>query len=209
MVYTLNTCYIQVLSPINAWQNKNANQFVEKAVNTENTILNAGDINRMITRIAHEILEKHQGVKNLALIGIQTRGVYIARRIQSEIRKVEGADVLLGELDITLYRDDWTRISTHPVVKPTEIQFSVDELDVILVDDVLFTGRTIRAAMDALLDFGRPARIELAVLATRGHREFPIQPDYTGRFFDTKYEDTINVHLTEHDGEDKVVIERG
>ncbi|GAB6096713.1 bifunctional pyr operon transcriptional regulator/uracil phosphoribosyltransferase PyrR [Desulfatiferula olefinivorans] len=179
-------------------------------MNTDNPIVNAADINRMITRIAHEILEKHQGVvDNLALIGIQTRGVYIARRIQSEIRKIEGVNVLIGELDITLYRDDWTRIGHHPVVKPTEISFSVDGLDVILVDDVLFTGRTIRAAMDALMDFGRPARIELAVLASRGHREFPIQPDYSGRFFDTRYQDSINVHLTEHDGTDDIVIVRG
>lgn len=182
--------------------------YVEKAVNTDNTMVNAADINRMITRIAHEILEKHKGVDNLALIGIQTRGVFIAKRIQAEIRKVEGANVLLGEIDITLYRDDWTRISHHPIVKPTEIQFSVDEINVILVDDVLFTGRTIRAAMDALLDFGRPSRIELAVLATRGHREFPIQPDYSGRYFETNYGDSINVLLTEHDGVDKIVIER-
>lgn len=179
-------------------------------MNTDSTMANAADINRMITRIAHEILEKHQGiVDNLALIGIQTRGIYIARRIQSEIRKIEGVNVLLGELDITLYRDDWTRIGHHPIVKPTEIAFSVDGLDVILVDDVLFTGRTIRAAMDALMDFGRPARIELAVLANRGHREFPIQPDYSGRFFDTRYQDSINVHLTENDGMDDIVIVRG
>lgn len=188
----------------------NPNTPAEQTVNTDNTMANAADINRMITRIAHEILEKHQGiVDNLALIGIQTRGIFIARRIQSEIRKIEGVNVLLGELDITLYRDDWTRIGHHPIVKPTEISFSVDGLDVILVDDVLFTGRTIRAAMDALMDFGRPARIELAVLANRGHREFPIQPDYSGRFFDTRYQDSINVHLTENDGVDDIVIVRG
>jgi pyrimidine operon attenuation protein / uracil phosphoribosyltransferase len=182
---------------------------VEKAVNSDNNIVNAADINRMISRIALEILEKHKGVENLALIGIQTRGVYIARRIQSEIRKVEGVDVPVGDVDITLYRDDWTRISHHPIVKPTEIQFSVTDRNIVLVDDVLFTGRTIRAAMDALLDFGRPSRIELAVLASRGHREFPIQPDYSGRFFETRYTDTINVLLTEHDGTDQIVIERG
>ena len=176
---------------------------------TDSIILDATDINRIITRIAHEILEKHKSIERLALIGIQTRGVYIAKRIQSEIRKVEGVTIPVGEIDITLYRDDWTRISHHPIVKPTEIQFVVDGLDAILVDDVLFTGRTIRAAMDALLDFGRPARIELAVLADRGHREFPIQPDYTGRFIETQYKDTINVLLTEHDGVDNVVITKG
>ncbi len=175
----------------------------------DSILLDATDINRMVTRIAHEILEKHKNIERLGLIGIQTRGVYLARRIQSEIRKVEGVVVPVGELDITLYRDDWTRISHHPTVKPTEIQFKVDGMAIILVDDVLFTGRTIRAAMDALLDFGRPDRIELAVLADRGHREFPIQPDYAGRFIETAYKDTINVHLTEYDGMDNVVMERG
>jgi pyrimidine operon attenuation protein/uracil phosphoribosyltransferase len=170
-------------------------------------ILDASDINRIVTRVAHEILEKHKTIETLALIGIQTRGVFLSRRIQSEIRKVEGINIPVGELDITLYRDDWTRLSQHPIVKPTEIQFSVDKKNIILVDDVLFTGRTIRAAMDALLDFGRPARIELAVLVDRGHREFPIQPDYSGRVVDTRYDETINVMLTEHDGVDKVVLE--
>ncbi len=175
----------------------------------DNIVLDATDINRMVTRIAHEILEKHKDIERLALIGIQTRGVFIARRIQAEIRKVEGVTVPVGEIDITLYRDDWTRISHHPIVKPTEIQFAVNNMNIILVDDVLFTGRTIRAAMDALLDFGRPARIELAVLADRGHREFPIQPDYSGRFIETHYKDSINVLLTEHDGVDNVVLVRG
>ena len=172
-------------------------------------VLDATDINRMITRIAHEILEKHKDIERLALIGIQTRGVFIARRIQEEIRKVEAVAVPAGEIDITLYRDDWTRISHHPIVKPTEIQFGVNDMNIILVDDVLFTGRTIRAAMDALLDFGRPARIELAVLADRGHREFPIQADYSGRFIETRYNDTINVLLAEHDGIDQVILKRG
>jgi pyrimidine operon attenuation protein/uracil phosphoribosyltransferase len=180
-----------------------------KTANHDNIVLDATDINRMVTRVAHEILEKNKNIEHLALIGIQTRGVFIARRIQSEIRKVEGVTVPVGELDITLYRDDWTRISHHPIVKPSEIQFAVDGMNIILVDDVLFTGRTIRAAMDAILDFGRPARIELAVLTDRGHREFPIQPDYSGRFIETQYKDTINVHLTEHDGVDNVVHDRG
>ena len=175
----------------------------------EDIVLDAADINRIITRVAHEIIEKHKGVANLALIGIQTRGVHIARRIQTEIERIEGIAVPTGELDINLYRDDWTRISQHPVVKPTEIPFEVNDLDIILVDDVLFTGRTIRAAMDALMDFGRPARIELAVLADRGYREFPIQPDYTGRYVETKHNETVNVLLLEHDGKDAVVIAKG
>lgn len=174
-----------------------------------NLILDSSDINRIITRIAHEIIEKHKGVEKLALIGIQTRGVFLAQRIQMEMERIEGVLVPRGEMDINLYRDDWTRISQHPIVKPTEIPFEVNDRKVVLVDDVLFTGRTIRAAMDALMDFGRPARIELAVLADRGHREFPIQPDYTGRYIDTKYNETINVLLSECDGADEVVIEKG
>ncbi len=175
----------------------------------DNLILDSSDINRIITRIAHEIIEKHKGVEKLALIGIQTRGVYLAKRIQIEIERTEGILVPTGEMDINLYRDDWTRISQHPIVKPTEIPFEVSDRKVVLVDDVLFTGRTIRAAMDALMDFGRPARIELAVLADRGHREFPIQPDYIGKYIETKYNETINVLLSECDEADKVVIEKG
>ncbi len=175
----------------------------------DNLILDSSDINRIITRISHEIIEKHKGVEKLALIGIQTRGVYLAKRIQIEIERTEGILVPSGEMDINLYRDDWTRISQHPIVKPTEIPFEVNDIKIVLVDDVLFTGRTIRAAMDALMDFGRPARIELAVLADRGHREFPIQPDYTGKYIETKYNETINVLLSECDEADKVVIEKG
>lgn len=176
---------------------------------SETQILDAEDINRMITRIAHEIMEKYKGGKNLALIGIQTRGVHIAKRIQEKIREIEKTDIPTGELDINLYRDDWTRIGQHPVVKPTEIPFDVSDYNIILVDDVLFTGRTIRAAMDALMDFGRPPRIELAVLADRGHREFPIQPDYTGRNIETAHKERVNVLLKEYDGRDEVIIEKG
>lgn len=175
----------------------------------DNLILDSSDINRIITRIAHEIIEQHKGVEKLALIGIQTRGVYLAKRIQLEIERTEGTLVPRGELDINLYRDDWTRISQHPIVRPTEIPFEVNDVKIVLIDDVLFTGRTIRAAMDALMDFGRPARIELAVLADRGHREFPIQPDYTGKYIETKYNETINVLLAECDETDGVVIAKG
>lgn len=176
---------------------------------TEKTILDSAEINRILTRMAHEILERHKDLNKVALIGIQTRGVYLARRLQEEIRNIESVTLQTGELDINLYRDDWTRISHQPIVKQTEIPFDVDDMQIILVDDVLFTGRTIRAAIDALLDFGRPGWIKLAVLADRGHREFPIQPDFTGKLIETSYDETINVHLKEHDGVDKVVIQRG
>jgi pyrimidine operon attenuation protein/uracil phosphoribosyltransferase len=172
-----------------------------------NIVLDSGDIDRKLQRITREILEEHKGVKNLTLIGIQTRGVYLAKRIQSSIKEIEGIEIPTGEMDITLYRDDWTRISPNPVVKTTNISFSVDGKQIILVDDVLFTGRTTRAAMDALIDFGRPDRIELAVLVDRGHRELPIQANYVGIFVKTRRSETVNVLLKEHDGEDKVVIE--
>jgi pyrimidine operon attenuation protein / uracil phosphoribosyltransferase len=153
-------------------------------------------------------LEVHKGTEGLALIGIQTRGVYLAQRLHKKIKEIEGVDVPTGQVDITLYRDDWTRISINPVIQATEIPFSVDGKKIILVDDVLFTGRTIRCAMDALIDFGRPDRIELAVLVDRGHRELPIQGNYVGKFVETRRSEMVNVMVTEYDGEDKVVIEK-
>ncbi len=170
------------------------------------TILDAADIDRILTRITHKILEVHRGTENLTLIGIQTRGVYLAKRLQAKIKKIEGIEIPTGDMDITLYRDDWTRISHHPVVQATDILFSVDGKQIILVDDVLYTGRTTRAAMDAVIDFGRPDRIELAVLVDRGHRELPIQADYVGKIVETRRRETINVMLADHDGEDRVVI---
>ena len=172
-------------------------------------ILDAADIERIVTRITHEILEVHKGAGNLSLIGIQTRGVFLARRIQSLIKKFEGFEIPTGVIDITLYRDDWTRISHHPVVQATDIFFSIDEKQVVLVDDVLFTGRTIRAAMDAIMDYGRPDRIELAVLVDRGHRELPIQANYVGKHVATRRLETVNVLLSEHDEIDQVVLEKG
>ena len=169
-------------------------------------ILDAEDIKRMLTRMAYEILETNKGGKNLALIGIQTRGIYIARRIQSIIYNIENLTVPVGDIDINLYRDDLTQINHQPIVKPTKISFSVDGKRIILMDDVLFTGRTIRAAMDALMDFGRPDHIELLVLVDRGHRELPIQADYVGKFFETERKQMVNVLLSEYDGEDKVII---
>jgi len=171
-------------------------------------ILNDQDFKRIITRISHEIIEKHRGIKNLALVGIQTRGDFLAKRIADQIRKIEKVSLPVGSMDINMYRDDWTKISRQPIVRPSNIPFSVDEMDIILVDDVLFTGRTIRAAMDALMDFGRPSRIELAILVDRGHRELPIQADYKGISVNTEPLDMINVLVTEHDDQDIVYIEQ-
>ncbi len=171
------------------------------------TIIDAPGIDRMLTRMAHEILEVHKGAEKLTLIGIQTRGVHMARRLQKRIQAIEGIEAPVGILDITLYRDDWTRISHHPVIQATDISFSLDDRDIILVDDVLFTGRTIRAAMDALIDFGRPQRIELAVLVDRGHREIPIQANYIGKVVPTRKTETVNVMLSESDDVDQIVVE--
>jgi len=170
------------------------------------TLLDAQDIERVLKRIAHNIIEVHKGSAALALVGIQTRGVFLARRLAAIIETIEGVQVPTGTMDITLYRDDWTRITHHPVVQATDIPFSVDGRQVILVDDVLFTGRTIRAAMDALMDFGRAARIELVVLVDRGHRELPIMANYVGKVVETRRSETVNVLLTEKDGQDRVVL---
>lgn len=173
----------------------------------KNIILDAGDIKRILARITCEILEKHKKASNLVLIGIHTRGVFLAQRIGKGIFNIEGIEVAAGTIDITMYRDDWTKRSSHPVVKTTKIPFSVDGKHIILVDDVLFTGRTVRAAMDAIIDFGRPARIELAVLIDRGYRELPIQADYVGKFIETRQHETVNVLFQECDDIDAVFIE--
>ena len=171
-------------------------------------ILNDQDFKRIITRISYEIIEKHKGTKNLALAGIQTRGDFLAKRVADQIQKIENVQIPVGSMDINMYRDDWTKISHQPIVRPSNIPFNVDDMDIILVDDVLFTGRTIRAAMDALMDFGRPSRIELAILVDRGHRELPIQADYKGISLDTAHDDMIIVLVTEHDKKDVVYIEQ-
>ncbi len=171
------------------------------------TILNDQDFKRIITRISHQIIERHKGTQNLALVGIQTRGDFLAKRLADQIRKIENVDLPVGSMDINMYRDDWTKISHQPTVRPSDIPFSVDDMDIILVDDVLFTGRTIRAAMDALMDFGRPSRIELAILVDRGHRELPIQADFKGTSINTEPGDMITVLVAEHDEQDAVYIE--
>lgn len=162
-------------------------------------------IRRTLTRIAHEIIERNKGAKNLVIVGIRSRGIYLAERIAQKIKEIEGLEVPVGELDITFYRDDLTILS-NPLVQKTNLPFDVSEKDVILVDDVLFTGRTARAALDALMDFGRPASVQLAVLVDRGHRELPIRADYVGKNVPTSKREEIRVNVEELDGEDSVII---
>lgn len=169
-------------------------------------ILDKESIERTLLRIAHEIIEKNKGTQGLCLVGIRTRGVFLAERLRNFIKKIDGRDVAVGILDITLYRDDLTLASAQPVVRQTEINFDINEKKVILVDDVLYTGRTIRAAFDALNDFGRPKVIQLAVLIDRGHRELPIRADYVGKNIPTAINEIIEVRLDEVDGKDEVAI---
>lgn len=163
-------------------------------------------VGRSITRIAHEIVERNKGVSNVVLVGIRTRGVFLANRLAADIEKIENTRVSVGILDITLYRDDLTLISYHPVVHKTEIDFDISGKDVVLVDDVLYSGRTIRAALDALMDLGRPKTIQLAVMIDRGHRELPIRPDFVGKNLPTAKNETVQVKLAEADGADEVVL---
>ena len=177
-------------------------------MNIVHTIFDQTDIKRAVARMTHEIIETHKNIEKLALVGIQTRGVYLARRIQKMVASIEGVRPPAGCIDITLYRDDWTRIAPHPVVRKTDIDFSVDSMHILLVDDVLFTGRTIRGAMNALIDFGRPDRIEVAVLVDRGHRELPIYANYIGKTVKTRREESVDVMVLEHDGMDRVDIRK-
>jgi len=171
-------------------------------------IMTADEIRRATTRLSHEIVEKQAGTDGLMLIGIQRRGVPLAQRIAAAIAEHEGAVVPVGALDITFYRDDLSMVAQQPVVKGTELPAGIDGRTVVLVDDVLYTGRTIRAAMDALVDFGRPQAIRLAVLVDRGHRELPIRADHVGKNVPTSREEIVRVHVEEIDGEDQVEIER-
>lgn len=169
-------------------------------------ILDKDGIKRILIRIAHEILERNKATKNLAIVGIRNRGAYLAERIASYIKQIEGKKISVGTLDITLYRDDLTEVSEQPVVHETEVDFDVDGKVVILVDDVLFTGRTVRCALDELIDFGRPKSIQLAVLVDRGHRELPIRPDYVGKNVPTSLKEVVEVYLEEVDKKEEVVI---
>ena len=171
-------------------------------------VMDADRIGRTLTRIAHEILERNRGLDDLAIVGIRTRGVPLARRLARAIHDINGHDVPAGALDITLYRDDLMRhaVGAQPVIRRTEIPFSIDNRRILLVDDVLYTGRTIRAALDALIEFGRPKAIQLVVLVDRGHRELPIKADYVGKNLPTSPSQSVQVHLTEIDGRDEVEI---
>ena len=169
-------------------------------------VLDAASIDRSLTRIAHEILERNKGLHAIGLVGVQTRGVPLARRLAERLGAIEGKAPPVGVLDINLYRDDLSRIADHPILKRTEIPYDLDDAVVILVDDVLFTGRTVRAALDALMDLGRPRQIQLAVLVDRGHRELPVRADFVGKNLPTAESERVDVRLNETDGEDEVVI---
>ena len=170
-------------------------------------VMDEETLERALTRITHEILERNQGVKDLVLIGIRTGGVYVAERIRDKIEQIERVQVPSGIIDITLYRDDFAVGLPRPLVGKTEIPFPLKDKKVILVDDVLYTGRTVRAAMDALIDFGRPQFIQLAVLIDRGHRELPIQADYVGKKIRTAPREAVTVTFRELEGQDRVVVQ--
>ena len=172
-------------------------------------VMDADRMDRTLTRIAHEVLERNRGVEELALVGIRRRGVPLAKRLAAIIKDINHHEVPTGALDITLYRDDLMRmpVGPQPLVRKTEIPFSIDDKRILLVDDVLYTGRTIRAALDALIDFGRPRSIQLVVLVDRGHRELPIKADYVGKNLPTSAAQSVQVHLLEIDGRDEVEIQ--
>lgn len=172
-------------------------------------VLDGEMISRALTRMAHEIIERNRGTQDLVIVGILRRGAYLARRLAECIKKIDNRQIPVGTLDITLYRDDLTLLAAQPVVRKTEINFDIQDKKVILVDDVLYTGRTIRSALSELIDFGRPQCIQLAVLIDRGHRELPIRADYVGKNIPTSQNEIVEVRLDEEDGLDEVaVVER-
>ena len=181
----------------------------KKGRQSEKLIMDANEMARAVTRIAHEILERNKGTKALALVGIRTGGVHIAHRLSKRIHEIERVQVPIGELDITLYRDDLAVRRDQPILRRTTIPFNISGLKVVLVDDVLFTGRTIRAAMDGLIDLGRPAEIQLAVLVDRGHRQLPIKAGYIGKNIPTARDEVVRVLLEEEGEDDKVVVLNG
>jgi pyrimidine operon attenuation protein/uracil phosphoribosyltransferase len=168
--------------------------------------MDADRMSRALTRIAHEILERNKGLAGVGIVGVQTRGVPLARRLAATLGAIEGTAPPVGVLDINLYRDDLSRIADHPVLRRTQIPFEIDDATIVLVDDVLFTGRTVRAALDAVMDLGRPRAIQLAVLVDRGHRELPVRADFVGKNVPTAPLERVDVLLQETDGQDEVVI---
>lgn len=187
---------------------KRARDHLKGSMTTISKIMDSEAVQRALVRIAHEIVEKNKGIKDICLVGIRTRGAVLAERLKKHIEQIEGSSTPLGILDITLYRDDLTLVAVQPVVHETQINFDITDKKIILVDDVLFTGRTIRAALDALIDFGRPANIQLAVLVDRGHRELPIRADYVGKNVPTSLDQNVKVILKESDTkQDEVVLE--
>lgn len=175
-------------------------------MNIKSHLMDEEAMDRALTRIAHEIPERNRGLENIALIGIQRRGVPLAKRLRERILQFEGVEVEFGILDITFYRDDLSLLASHPIIKDTHLPFSVNNKTIILVDDVLFTGRTTRAAIEALFDMGRPDKIQLAVLIDRGHRELPIKPDYVGKNVPTSRREQVHVEVNEFDGQERVYI---
>lgn len=175
---------------------------VEKA-----KIMDEAAMRRAITRIAHEVIERNQGTEGLAIVGIRRRGAPLAERLAARINEIEGSRIPVGKLDITLYRDDLTTLGPQPQIHRTEVHFNVNDRTIIIVDDVLYTGRTVRAALDALMDLGRPRCIQLAVLVDRGHRELPIKPDFVGKNVPTSKKEIVSVRVKEIDGYDEVVIQ--
>jgi pyrimidine operon attenuation protein / uracil phosphoribosyltransferase len=171
-------------------------------------LMNKKDLERALTRMAHEIIEKNKGISKLCLIGIQRGGVYLAHRLAARIQDIERKEIPVGSLDIAFYRDDLNIRKRQPVVRRTEVPFEVNDLKIVLVDDVLFTGRSIRSAMDALMDMGRPASIQLAVLIDRGHRELPIKADYVGKNIPTALSETVEVQMEEEGFEDRVMLRK-
>lgn len=171
-------------------------------------IMDEQGLDRTLTRLAHEILEHNKGAGNIVIVGIRTRGEFLARRIARKIETVEGATLSIGSLDITLYRDDLQMVAETPIVRGSEIGFDINGKTLVLVDDVVFTGRTIRAALSELLDFGRPKAIQLAVLVDRGHRELPIQPDFAAKVIRTQRSDLVDIFLKETDGRDEIALTR-
>ncbi len=175
-------------------------------IKVKSALVDAAGFNRTITRLAHEIIERNRGTERLGLVGMQTRGVFLARRLAKKIEEIEQIALPVGVLDVTMYRDDYRTTLKQPGVQITEIPFDLYDMNVVLVDDVLYTGRTVRAALDALMDFGRPRRIQLAVLVDRGHRELPIKPDFVGKNVPTSMNEEVRVRMNEVDGEDAVLL---